>query len=511
MRMKPARRSAPAPPPSSCADAADAEEQRGDRHRLGAPSALSTSRLAAVRPSWSSRHLACAAGRRSFAPRSARPGRRTSTSTGCRRAPPSSRARPRRRGSSRPGPPSCRRPHDHHHVLARALDRLAAARRRSRRRGPAARSTPSSSSRRHTIPGATMTMSAVTSSPLESSPAAGSPAERRCRRPPVQDQELGAEALGLAPREPRQLRAADPVDEAEEVLDQRGVRRLAARQVAPPRRRSRARPTPRTPPPPGRPARRPRSRGRSAPARAREHVPRLGERSTVAPACTVSPSTTTGSSRRARRPRRAPPRPVGESRLVELVRLRRAREEVAQPVVLRVEPAADDLHCGAGRHSARGGIRTHMPSRAVGFKPTASDRVPPPGRGTCLRRSAACRHPTSGIQPPWPSCSSSPYRSPAGLLAGFVGKKVFNGLWGVIDDEEPPDSKHRDISWGRLLLAGALQGAIFRAVKEATDHARAARLLPHHRHLAGREAPRSRVTSRLPGIAQEDGARCVTG
>ena len=59
----------------------------------------------------------------------------------------------------------------------------------------------------------------------------------------------------------------------------------------------------------------------------------------------------------------------------------------------------------------------------------------------------------------------------AGLLAGVVGKKVFNQLWGLIDEEEPPDSKHRDISWARLLLAGALQGAIFRAVKEATDHA----------------------------------------
>jgi Protein of unknown function (DUF4235) len=59
----------------------------------------------------------------------------------------------------------------------------------------------------------------------------------------------------------------------------------------------------------------------------------------------------------------------------------------------------------------------------------------------------------------------------AGLIAGLVGKKLFNGLWGVIDDEEPPDSKHRDISWARLLIAGAIQGAIFRAVKEATDHA----------------------------------------
>ena len=58
----------------------------------------------------------------------------------------------------------------------------------------------------------------------------------------------------------------------------------------------------------------------------------------------------------------------------------------------------------------------------------------------------------------------------AGLLAGFVGKKTFDQVWGLIDEEEPPDSKHRDVSWGRLLLAGAIQGAIFRAVKEATDH-----------------------------------------
>lgn len=58
----------------------------------------------------------------------------------------------------------------------------------------------------------------------------------------------------------------------------------------------------------------------------------------------------------------------------------------------------------------------------------------------------------------------------SGLIAGFLGKKLFNGIWGVIDDEEPPDSKHLEISWGKLLLAAAVQGAIFRAVKEATDH-----------------------------------------
>jgi len=57
-----------------------------------------------------------------------------------------------------------------------------------------------------------------------------------------------------------------------------------------------------------------------------------------------------------------------------------------------------------------------------------------------------------------------------GLVAGFVAKKVFNQVWGLIDEEEPPDSKHRDIDWGKLLVAAAIQGAIFRAMKEAADH-----------------------------------------
>jgi hypothetical protein len=57
-----------------------------------------------------------------------------------------------------------------------------------------------------------------------------------------------------------------------------------------------------------------------------------------------------------------------------------------------------------------------------------------------------------------------------GLLAGFVSKKIFDRLWGLFDDEVPPDSKHRVIDWRKLLLAAAVQGAIFRAAKEASDH-----------------------------------------
>jgi hypothetical protein len=57
-----------------------------------------------------------------------------------------------------------------------------------------------------------------------------------------------------------------------------------------------------------------------------------------------------------------------------------------------------------------------------------------------------------------------------GLVAGFVSKKVFDQVWGLIDSEEPPESKHRDIDLRKLLLAAAVQGAIFRVAREASDH-----------------------------------------
>jgi hypothetical protein len=57
-----------------------------------------------------------------------------------------------------------------------------------------------------------------------------------------------------------------------------------------------------------------------------------------------------------------------------------------------------------------------------------------------------------------------------GLLAGVVSRKAFDQLWGLIDEDEPPEGKHREIDWRKLLLAAAIQGAIFRAVKEIADH-----------------------------------------
>lgn len=58
----------------------------------------------------------------------------------------------------------------------------------------------------------------------------------------------------------------------------------------------------------------------------------------------------------------------------------------------------------------------------------------------------------------------------AGLLAAFAGKLAFDRIWALIDDEEPPEPEHRDVSMAKLVIAMALQGAIFRAVKGIAEH-----------------------------------------
>jgi hypothetical protein len=63
-----------------------------------------------------------------------------------------------------------------------------------------------------------------------------------------------------------------------------------------------------------------------------------------------------------------------------------------------------------------------------------------------------------------------PFSVIGGILAGIVGKKTFEALWGKIDDHEAPDPEHRNISLKKLATALVLQGAIFRAVRGLFDH-----------------------------------------
>lgn len=57
-----------------------------------------------------------------------------------------------------------------------------------------------------------------------------------------------------------------------------------------------------------------------------------------------------------------------------------------------------------------------------------------------------------------------------GLIAGMVGKKIFERLWSLVDEEEPPQPEHREINWPKLIAALVFEGAIFRLVKGLTDH-----------------------------------------
>jgi hypothetical protein len=63
-----------------------------------------------------------------------------------------------------------------------------------------------------------------------------------------------------------------------------------------------------------------------------------------------------------------------------------------------------------------------------------------------------------------------PFSIVSGLIAGFLSKKIFDGVWQFVDDEEAPEAEHKEISLAKLALALLLEGAIFRAVRGLVDH-----------------------------------------
>jgi len=63
-----------------------------------------------------------------------------------------------------------------------------------------------------------------------------------------------------------------------------------------------------------------------------------------------------------------------------------------------------------------------------------------------------------------------PFSIIGGLIAGMLSKKVFDFVWGLIDDEEAPRAKHREVPIGKLVAALVVEGAVFRAVRGVADH-----------------------------------------
>jgi Protein of unknown function (DUF4235) len=56
-----------------------------------------------------------------------------------------------------------------------------------------------------------------------------------------------------------------------------------------------------------------------------------------------------------------------------------------------------------------------------------------------------------------------------GLGAASLGRLLFGKLWGIFDDEEPPEPLTRETDWPKLLFAAAVQGVIFRIVRVSVD------------------------------------------
>jgi hypothetical protein len=63
-----------------------------------------------------------------------------------------------------------------------------------------------------------------------------------------------------------------------------------------------------------------------------------------------------------------------------------------------------------------------------------------------------------------------PVSMAAGFIAAFAGKAIFERVWALIDEQDPPEPENRDVSLPKLAVALALEGAIFRAVRGMVDH-----------------------------------------
>jgi hypothetical protein len=57
-----------------------------------------------------------------------------------------------------------------------------------------------------------------------------------------------------------------------------------------------------------------------------------------------------------------------------------------------------------------------------------------------------------------------------GFLAGFIGEKLFERVWRLIDQKDAPDPRYRELPLGKLIAALVLKGAIFGVLRGLADH-----------------------------------------
>ena len=64
-----------------------------------------------------------------------------------------------------------------------------------------------------------------------------------------------------------------------------------------------------------------------------------------------------------------------------------------------------------------------------------------------------------------------PFGIVIGILAGVLSKKLFQAIWGIFDEEEPPKPTTERATWPKVIAAAAVQGVTFKVTRAAVDRA----------------------------------------
>jgi len=64
-----------------------------------------------------------------------------------------------------------------------------------------------------------------------------------------------------------------------------------------------------------------------------------------------------------------------------------------------------------------------------------------------------------------------PFGIVLGILAGLIARKLFDRVWALIDDEDPPKPTTEQATWPKVLAAAAVEGVSSRVTRAAVDRA----------------------------------------
>jgi len=56
-----------------------------------------------------------------------------------------------------------------------------------------------------------------------------------------------------------------------------------------------------------------------------------------------------------------------------------------------------------------------------------------------------------------------------GILSGLISRRLFEALWGLIDDEKPPTATTLRTTWPKVLIAAALEAVAFKVTRAVVD------------------------------------------